>query len=182
MNFKRFHESKNLFPFDDKNFIITAGNSNLTVKCENGNLYMQGNAGEIGSAQAVWKNNFTFELEAGTYYCNFPSPLGTNFGRYIKKYDDDSNIIGASSYTFTLTEKTKCYLSFYIYQKTIDNKIELMLNSGTESLPYEPYSSEVWHNLTPHIMSTTWQDGSTYSRSGGSWSSSLSKKRSRKKK
>ncbi len=129
----------NLLPFDDKNFVITAGNSNLTVECKNGNLFFQGNAGEIGSSQVVWKNNFAFELEAGTYYCNSPAPLGQGFGRYIKKYDDNATILTSTNYTFTLSEKTKCYLSFYIYQKTIDTKIELMLNLGSEALPYEPY-------------------------------------------
>ena len=129
----------NLFPFDDKNFVITVGKSNLTVECKNGNLFFQGNAGEISSSQGVWKNNFAFELEAGTYYCNSPAPLGQGFGRYIKKYDDNTNILTTNNYTFTLSEKTKCYLSFYIYQKTLDTKIELMLNTGSTPLPYEPY-------------------------------------------
>ena len=133
----------NLFPFDDKNFVITAGNSNLTVECKNGNLFFQGNAGEISSNQVVWKNNFAFELEAGTYYCNFPAPLGHGFGRYIKKYDDNTTILTSTNYTFTLSEKTKCYLSFYIYQKTLDTKIELMLNSGSTAVPYEPYGIKI---------------------------------------
>lgn len=129
----------NLFPFDDKNFVITAGNSNLTVECKNGNLFFQGNAGEISSNQVAWKNNFAFELEAGTYYCKSPAPLGDGFGRYIKKYDGDATILTSNNYTFTLSEKTKCYLSFYIYQKTLDTKIKLMLNLGSTPLPYEPY-------------------------------------------
>lgn len=133
----------NLFPFDDKNFVITAGNSNLTVECKNGNLFFQGNAGEISSNQVAWKNNFAFELEAGTYYCNFPAPLGQGFGRYIKKYDDNTTILTSTNYTFTLSEKTKCYLSFYIYQKTFDTKIELMLNSGSTAVPYEPYGYKI---------------------------------------
>lgn len=129
----------NLLPFTDKLFSITAGNSNLTVECKNGNLFFQGNAGEIGSSQAVWKNNFAFELEAGTYYCNSPVPLGQGFGRYIKKYDDNTTILTSTNYTFTLSEKTKCFLSFYIYQKTLDSQVEVMLNSGSSAVPYEPY-------------------------------------------
>ena len=141
----------NLFPFNDKNFVITAGNSNLTVECKNGNLFFQGNAGEISSNQVAWKNNFAFELEAGTYYCNFPTPLGQGFGRYIKKYDDNTTILASTNYTFTLSEKTKCYLSFYIYQKTLDTKIELMLNTGSTAVPYEPYG----YKLTISSANTT---------------------------
>lgn len=129
----------NLLPFDDKNFVISTGGSNLIVECKNGSLNMKGTATEIITTNANWKNNFTFELKAGTYYCNSPSPLGGAFGRYIKKYDDNSNIIGADKYTFTLTENTKCYLSFYIYNKVIDSEIKLMLNLGSTALPYEPY-------------------------------------------
>lgn len=133
----------NLLPFTDKLFSVNVGNSNLTVECKNGNLFFQGNAGEIGSGQAVWKNNFAFELEAGTYYCNSPVPLGQGFGRYIKKYDDNTTILTSTNYTFTLSEKTKCFLSFYIYQKTLDSQVEVMLNSGSSALPYEPYGYKI---------------------------------------
>lgn len=133
----------NLLPFTDKLFSVTAGNSNLTVECKNGNLFFQGNAGEISSSQALWKNNFAFELEAGTYYCNSPVPLGQGFGRYIKKYDDNTTILTSTNYTFTLSEKTKCFLSFYIYQKTLDSQVEVMLNSGSSALPYEPYGYKI---------------------------------------
>ena len=133
----------NLLPFTDKLFSVTAGNSNLTVECKNGNLFFQGNAGEISSSQALWKNNFAFELEAGTYYCNSPVPLGQGFGRYIKKYDDNTTILASTNYTFTLSEKTKCFLSFYIYQKTLDSQVKVMLNSGSSALPYEPYGYKI---------------------------------------
>lgn len=131
--------TENLLPFDDKNFVINAGGSNLIVECKNGDLYMKGTTTEIITTNARWKTNFTFELEAGTYYCNSPSPLSGGFGRYIKKYDDNSNMLKANEYTFTITENTKCYLSFYIYNKSINSKIELMLNLGSTALPYEPY-------------------------------------------
>lgn len=131
--------TENLLPFDDKNFVIYDGGSNLIVECKNGDLYMKGTTTEIISPNAKWKTNFTFELEAGTYYCNSPSPLSSGFGRYIKKYDDNSNLLGANEYTLTITENTKCYLSFYIYNKNINSKIELMLNLGSTALPYEPY-------------------------------------------
>jgi hypothetical protein len=131
--------TENLLPLDDKNFVITTNGSNLIVECKNGDLYIKGTATEITSTNAGWKKNFAFELEAGEYYSNNPPQFTAGFGRYIKKYNDNSNLIGANENTFTLTERTKCYLAFYIYNKAIDNKIELMLNTGSTALPYEPY-------------------------------------------
>ena len=136
-------KTANLLPLSDKTFTITAYSSNLTVTCSNGNLYFSGTVGEIPTSMTIWKTNFAFKLEAGTYYCNSPSPLGSGFGRYIKKYSDNTNLLAASDYTFTLSETTECYLSFYIYDKNLDTQIELMLNVGSSPLPYQPYGYKI---------------------------------------
>ncbi len=54
----------------------------------------------------------------------------------------------------------------------------------TPTDPIYPVTNDAvgWYAIKNYVRNTTWQDGSTYSRSGGSWSSSLTKKRSRKKK
>lgn len=54
----------------------------------------------------------------------------------------------------------------------------------TPTDPIYPVANDAvgWYGIKNYVRATTWQDGSTYSRSGGSWSSSLIKKRSRKKK
>lgn len=49
----------------------------------------------------------------------------------------------------------------------------VMLNAGTETLPYEPYSADVWHDLQPKIYASgTWTDsaGNPKKYSNGSWS------------
>lgn len=54
----------------------------------------------------------------------------------------------------------------------------------TPTDPIYPVANDAvgWYAIKNYVRASTWQDGSTYSRSGGSWSSSLTKKRSRKKK
>lgn len=54
----------------------------------------------------------------------------------------------------------------------------------TPTDPIYPVANDAvgWYGIKNYVRNTTWQDGSTYSRSGGSWSSSQTKKRSRKKK
>lgn len=54
----------------------------------------------------------------------------------------------------------------------------------TPSDPIYPVANDAvgWYAIRNYVRNTTWQDGSTYSRSGGSWSSSLTKKWSRKRK
>lgn len=167
MNFKKYHVSKNLF---DKN---------------------------APYSQSVTTNNITISgLAPNKYYT-----CSTNFER-ISGVDTASVYFGGGSSTangvWSDTPKTfkpnsngEIVVSIRyveasgapaIYDDLIAGNVWVMVNEGNTPLDYEPYSSEVWHDLTDHIMSTTWQDGSTYSRSGGSWSSSLTKKRSRKKK
>ena len=54
----------------------------------------------------------------------------------------------------------------------------------TPTDPIYPVANDAigWYAIKNYVRDTTWTDVSTYSRSGGSWSSSLTKKRSRKKK
>ena len=61
-----------------------------------------------------------------------------------------------------------------------------LTQSGTPTPtdPIYPVANDAvgWYAIKNYVRDTTWTDGSTYSRSGGSWSSSVAKKRSRKKK
>lgn len=60
-----------------------------------------------------------------------------------------------------------------------------LTQSGTPTPtdPIYPVANDAvgWYGIKNYERNTTWQDGSTYSRSGGSWSAAA-KKRSRKKK
>lgn len=169
MNFKKYHVSKNLFnDFDIIGQVPSTANGNLVN-------YNDGACTDL------------IELSSGLLTLSIYETMVV----YIFLYDVNKSFLGWVNLS-SAGSRTTLQINDYENAKyarvrtdnysTYLNEKKVMLNEGRTALPYEPYSSEVWHNLTSHIMSTTWTDGSTYSRSGGSWSTSLTKKRSRKKK
>ena len=149
---------RNLLPFNGKSFSM----SGLNVYCNNGNLYFNGNvSGEIYKTNSNWKNYFNFTLPAGTYTLSTTLVLSANVHIYIVKYSDDSNI-NVDGGTFTLTEETKVYLGFYLYNQSYSNtQIISQLEIGSEPTPYTPYKNfeneEIYS--TNEIRIGTWIDG-----------------------
>ena len=149
---------KNLLPFKNQEFTY----KNVTYKVVNGKLIINGTStGETTPNSADFKNNFSFYLEAGTYTIRQNQSAGTNpsyFFTRILKYDDNTALTTISYTTplatFTLNERTKVYLGFYVYNMTFNNEnLEYMLVSGnytSETIPpYEPYQSQTYPiNLT----------------------------------
>ena len=116
---------------------------------ENGILHRQGTStGETSSISSYWKDNLNFTLPSGTYYFT-RYEIVTNTATYLRRYSDDEALaINAGS--FTLTEATKVYVGFYVYQRTYDgSEIPLMIVSGsTAPTEYIPYS-----NICPIVPS-----------------------------
>ena len=170
MNFKRFHESKNLFDISSSEIGLISSN------------------GDVGISDSYSTSNYIAITEPFSLSLTsvFTSLRLVRVGYYdvnkinIRVEDSSTFKNGYKVFTFTPPNRTRYIRFSYISRKDIPDT-NIMLNLGLEALPYEPYGN-TWIDLTLHIMSTTWQNGSTYSRSGGSWSSSLTKKRSRKKK
>jgi hypothetical protein len=143
MNFKRFHESENLF---DESTL------------QNG--YYGGGDDDYASYRPDDKYRaFAMNLVAGTYtlriYCDVSIKLlrvsNSIDGRVTVATDDQP-------YTFTLAGDATIYVSFR-NQTTTNNfpNLKVMLNSGSQPLPYEPYSSEVWHDI-PYYQHKTATD------------------------
>lgn len=143
MNFKKFHESRNLF---DESTL------------QNG--YYGGGDDDYTSYRPDDKYRaFAMNLVAGTYtlriYCDVSIKLlrvsNSIDGRVTVATDDQP-------YTFTLAGDATIYVSFR-NQTTTNNfpNLKVMLNTGSTALPYEPYSSEVWHD-TPHYIHNTSTD------------------------
>lgn len=124
---------KNLIPFTNQDFTL----KNVRYYVIDGSIYFNGTStGETSSADVMFKTNFSFYLDAGTYYFNRGN---TNTASYIKKYSDNTNL-ATNSGSFTLTEQTQVYLGFYVYNQTFDNlKPEMYLVAGSTSQEYEPY-------------------------------------------
>lgn len=141
MNFKRFHESKNLF---DESTL------------QNG--YYGGGDDDYASYRPDDKYRaFAMNLVVGTYtlriYCDVSIKLlrvsNSIDGRVTVATDDQP-------YTFTLAGDATIYVSFR-NQTTTNNfpNLKVMLNTGSTPLPYEPYSSEVWHDTSHYIHNTS---------------------------
>lgn len=138
---------KNLLPFTNQNFT----KNNVTFSVTDGTLYLDGTStGETGSADAIWKTNFSFTLPAGTYTFS----LNTfTMASYIKKTSDNSNLAVVNgttlkTATFTITEQTEVYLGFYMYNLSFSNlATTYQLEKGSTATTYAPYVTAFGKNL-----------------------------------
>lgn len=192
MNFKRYHVSKNMAWTGWAQDYVTRINDSNKASLSDDILTFSVNAG-----YEDYDNKYIFATDWETsqqYTISFKYRRSTSQSSssiFALHYTDNSTSIFPAiindgewhSLSFTsIIGKTIKYLTPYYSSGSVEVDINtFMVNVGSIPQPYEPYGN-TWIDLTSHIMSTTWQDGSTYSRSGGSWSSSVAKKRSRKKK
>lgn len=76
--------------------------------------------------------------------------------------------------TVNVSAADSMYICFYSVTNITKNDItNAMINSGTSGQPYEPYSTDVWHDLAPKIykngaFADTTNNPQKYS--GGAWS------------
>lgn len=136
MNFKRFHESKNLFD-----------GALLSGFYKNASFDLDTSAGTVYKSIKVY-------LVAGTYTVSFEHNV--NIVRQILDSIYSENIgSNIESYTFTTTTDTYFGISFRLSQSSStswDNS-NIMLNTGSQPLPYEPYGN-TWVD-TPHYIHKT---------------------------
>ena len=142
MNFKKYHVSKNLF---DKYAEHTTGQT----------AYQYTISGLTPNQKYTCSTNFVAEAakEASIYFNG--GSTATNGVAY------------SSPKTFTCgsTGTMRLYVRFEgtsqsnpaIYDDLMNGTIWIMMNEGSTSLPYEPYSSEVWHD-TPYYIRKTGTD------------------------
>lgn len=188
MNFKKYHVSKNLWDINSwdgataQRGTLERVTNGYKLTATSGDAYTMTYGSGAYSYSVIGDSEYTL-----SWTVDNPQIYGVVHiftGTSVADTPLTTAVASSGSKTFTVPSGHN-YVAFRLGVSTPGDSItytNIMLNTGNIALPYEPYSSEVWHDLTDHIMSTTWQDGSTYSRSGGSWSSSLTKKRSRKKK
>lgn len=163
MNFRLYHVSKNLFDKDNTTiykayfnnegeWLISDDASSIKFPCSPNTQYTL----SIPDTLTIFR----------IYESSNPNLEPSTPGSYANQITRNSNVM---QYTFT-TSSTAQILLFQGTATAVNEWFNgLMLNLGSSALPYEPYSSEVWHDLTQHIMSTTWQDGSAYERESGAW-------------
>ena len=136
MNFKKYHVSRNLF---DGTLL---------------NGYFKNNTFELGGSGTIYKSIKVY-LTAGTYTISTSNQI-----RVIRTIFDDvwstQNIPDASPYNFSIATDGYIGISIQATQNDTpwDSSTTIMLNEGSTALPYEPYSSEVWHDTPNYIHKT----------------------------
>lgn len=126
--------SRNLASMSDADFTLNS----VRYKTENGVLHIDGTStGETSSGNDAFKV-LDFWLPSGTYYFSRGATLTSlNVATYLRKYDDKTEI-KANQGSFTLSENTHLYISFYVYNKTFSNiKAEICINIGSTAITFE---------------------------------------------
>lgn len=160
MNFNKCHVSRNLLCANTTETKMQGYNTFTTTK---------------GSSEFILSRNPTVSDTSFTITTSIVLPAGTYtasvYGltnRHLRSLDRialkdsngnyfQNNIMEDEPKTFTLTEETTIasILGVCAAEAEYDNqKVRFMINSGSEALPYEPYSSEVWYDI-PHYIHKT---------------------------
>ena len=138
MNFKKYHVSKNLF---DKS-TATHG------------YYVNDTTGIIATnpTYAQEANASDYIPISGDSISIYSNPTGK--WRWGAFYDSNKTFVsGITGYnkTITIPENAR-YMRLTVVDEILDT---LMVNLGSTPLPYEPYSSEVWHDTPYYIHDTS---------------------------
>lgn len=150
MNFKKYHVSKNLFD----------ASTAYGVLYNNGVI-----SGELTALAAI-KNAFPAELIGKQVTISVTADAIQSNRAYIRCSIDGSNVdsnaitqgnTGTLTVTITPTSTSDKWWLTYGSGTGSNTFSNLMLNTGSTPLPYEPYSSEVWHD-TPHYIHNTSTD------------------------
>ena len=155
-NLQKYHVSKNLFDgslfngiYRDADFNIMPDSSNVYKCCK---IY----------------------LDAGTYTMSFAKAV--RIVRLIINETYTENVAeNVTNYTFTVNNDSYFGITFRdeTSSSTVWDNSPIMLNTGSTALPYEPYSTDVWHDLAPkryenNAFVDTTNNPEKYSN--GSWS------------
>lgn len=156
MNFKKCHVSRNLFDnFDIVGQVPSISSGNLVNSALGGTTsFIKIDSNEIVLSYSV------------------------NANIYLFLYDNDSQFIGYTQktngepiYSTSITGYSNAVYCRVRVDKLADfSNANLMLNYGSTVLPYEPYSTEVWHDSHYIRVNGEWQSvASAHERSGGQW-------------
>lgn len=108
----------------------------VTVSNDNGKITITGRSSTtISSINSAWKNAFTFRLKAGSYY--FAGYFSDGIISYLRNANDDTRISMPNG-SFVLSNDTDVYIGFWLSDNN-DIVFNAMLNTGSTTLPYEPY-------------------------------------------
>ena len=148
MNFKKYHVSKNLV----ESYIASCSVLPNGVLISNSDF-----------------NMFIAKVEQGEMYCADIDLVG---GYYTSLPAIGSVSYDGSRITF-VSSPFIAPIDGYLAFRKASTETTAMMNEGSELLPYEPYSSEVWHDIPHYIYKAeleTWQEVTdVHERVSGAW-------------
>lgn len=185
MNFKRFHESKNLWngegfsaraitsPHEHTDTNTYGTTLSTTIGKETIVTQSEYPTGTVG-----YQNGFFFidvdfsKYEIGDkvtlsfdYICNEVHSIEGQVSTTLYAGKNSNSIpVVLSSGKWSVSGRLTAVITIianmnpYVEVRLCGNSItvkNIMLNTGSEALPYEPYSSEVWHDIPHYIYNTS---------------------------
>lgn len=169
-NLNKYHVSKNLFDKDNTTiynayfsidsessiWITNADSRSVKIPCEPNTQYTL----SISSAIPI------FRICASSTANIEPSGGGVRVRTIIRS-------VNIAECTFTTSANDACLLFQGSASAVNEWFNSLMLNTGNSALPYEPYSTDIWHDLAPQqYINGEFVDNANIPEkySGGSWS------------
>ena len=163
MNFKKYHVSRNLFPLDESKLHVGRIENDGTIDYQVG-IITVGTDSVTYEANTAWRGFYTDFIQVNENEKLTISPASSDIAWSCCCYDENDNFLGkayakstASIKIITLLTGTKKVRISVTSSNTTYTILKPMLNSGSQPIPYEPYSSEVWHD-TPHYVHNTSTD------------------------
>lgn len=161
MNFNKSHVSRNLFPLDENKLYVGRIENDGTIDYEIGTITVGVNSVTY-EANTTWRGFYTDFIQVNeNEKLTFSPNDSSTISWACCCYDENDSFLGkassqstAATRTFTLLTGTKKVRMSVTSSNTTYTILQPMLNEGSTALPYEPYSSEVWHDI-PHYIHKT---------------------------
>lgn len=156
MNFKQYHVSKNIL----NNIAQSTSRSNVTITVNadktitlNGTLINTDTYITLGYVDFIEGEEYTISGVTGFTDSTLQIFVGSNSAFPVGNRLQCHN--GAVTRTARASER--CNVRLYMYNTVTYNNVIVspQINEGSTPLPYEPYSSEVWHNIPHYIHNTS---------------------------
>lgn len=150
-----------MFPLDANKLHAGRIESDGTIAYEVGTITI-GTDSVTYQADVAWRGFYTDYIQvSGSEKLTITPNMSSTISWACNCYDTNDNFLGKATSTSTSTTRI-----FTLLQGTVKIRISItssellytitnpMLNTGSSALPYEPYSSEVWHDTPNYIHKT----------------------------
>lgn len=151
MNFKKYHVSKNLFDPNSTRYHMGKGANNQIAPFGNGAMFYIEAESNMTYTIKVHTTDSTF---VRLYLSN--APIVENVVKSYNVISESENIMNPEV-TISNTDYAYLWIQIGGAWYTEHGGSSIMLNTGSTPLPYEPYSSEVWHDI-PYYQHKTATD------------------------